>query len=40
VGCRTRVREDPPMDHDHAYKRLFAGPERRADLLRELICEP
>ncbi len=28
------------MDHDHAYKRLFAGPELVADLLREFIREP
>ena len=28
------------MDYDHAYKRLFAGPELVADLLREFIREP
>jgi len=28
------------MDHDHAYKRLFAGPELVADLLRDFIREP
>ena len=28
------------MDHDHADKRLFAGPELVADLLQDFIREP
>jgi len=32
---QRRVTEDPLMEHDHAYKLLFAHPELAAETLRD-----